>query len=173
MRHSACAILVASLLTVVVTTSALLIGTYILFDVLIDFIQLPDNERTAASAERKQSIRITTERIWHDTVRDLLYISAPPRSQQLIDKTVALRYWRDFGALFGLREGVVQATGRTCSLRGLPSTPSDRTIPYWLIPKRCFSNSCACSAVSLPCHRFRVCTGCRRVLYCGSQCQSL
>jgi len=133
-------------------------------ELLSTFVRLPEND-IPPLAEQQMSIRRTTERVWHDTLKDILSIRTSG-VRQLALKNAVLRAWRSYGGAFSLREGVDVTTCR------IPSTPSNLG-SYWLIPKRCFLNSCPCSATMQPCHHLRVCKGCWRVLYCSPKCQSL
>ncbi|KAH8094537.1 hypothetical protein BXZ70DRAFT_947938 [Cristinia sonorae] len=111
----------------------------------------------------ESTIHTTSRRVWHYTLRKILAIHTAGSEHTRL-KLRALKAWRHYGALCGLKEGV-----NTVDFHG-PSEPSSVPL-YWRIPKRCFWNGCACAG-HLGAHRVRVCRGCFRVLYCNQMCQA-
>lgn len=111
----------------------------------------------------------TTERIWHDGLRDMYSIQPDKDTpSHLKFKQHALTMWQELGAVFDLKEDIDDVTLR------IPSVPSSER-RFWKIERRCFYNPCLCSLAtpSDPQHTFQVCRGCYRVLYCNRQCQAL
>lgn len=103
-------------------------------------------------------------RIWHEALREIRATDAPtPEQRALKDKCI--NSWLDYGSVFGLQE-------RTqASVTEVPSTPSN-DVRYWRVPRRCYSNACACSVIQPHMHAMRVCKGCRCVMYCSAKCQA-
>ncbi|TCD63798.1 hypothetical protein EIP91_004949 [Steccherinum ochraceum] len=106
----------------------------------------------------------STTRIWHDTLLAIDKIRAKGAGQRRL-KDASLVAWRDYGSVFNLKESIRNHSAKT------PSKLSDKS-PYWKIKKRCFSNECACSVAYPTLHKFRVCKGCYRALYCSAKCQA-
>lgn len=130
---------------------------------ILNYIMSPIVNRTRkAQIPQYREQRRTTQRIWLSTFQELRAITVTSDAQKVL-KMKAVEIWRYYGSLLDLKEG-------------MPTTPSALSDErcYWKIPKRCFSESCPCSAVTRARlhHRMRVCKGCWRVLYCSSQCQT-
>ena len=108
----------------------------------------------------------TTVLVWHDTIQAIKAVPSKNTAQVRV-KMAALREWKDYGGAIGVIAGVTLATTKEVS------TPSSEE-RYWKIDKRCFARDCACAGpeqCGLAMHSLRVCKGCYRVLYCGSNCQ--
>ena len=111
------------------------------------------------------SLERTTRRVFHDTLTSIHAVRTEGLEHAKL-KSTALKAWRGFGRLFDLKEG------QRVTTTNIPSELSTERA-YWNIPKRCFLNSCSCSAMDDALHPMRVCKGCYRALYCSQQCQTL
>lgn len=131
------------------------------------------NDTGSSSSDSKlapeyEKLARTTKRIWRPVLGNLQSTSVkdPEDNLQLEIKDCLLQIWIALGAVLGLE------TPPDASLSQEPSLPSEEIL-YWKIPKRCFWNMCGCADESRArLHAFRVCTGCYRVLYCSTRCQS-
>ena len=113
---------------------------------------------------RYHQIREASARIWHTTLRDISNVR-PQGLERIKDKHRALKAWKEYGQVFGLKENA------NVRLFKGPSTPSKHAL-YWKIPRQCFYKACACAAIDHSLHDMRVCKGCYRVLYCNARCQA-
>ncbi|TCD60012.1 hypothetical protein EIP91_010911, partial [Steccherinum ochraceum] len=102
--------------------------------VVLNRIQSPIVERGHRTGDRELAAEFpeqqrTTERIWHDILKDLVAIRATNDQQRELKKT-ALHVWRSYGSLLNLRDGANVVT-----MRNKPSNPS--------------SNSCRSSSANI------------------------
>lgn len=121
--------------------------------------------RESPNTFRSSPLFQSVARIYPDLVKTLKALrTQDENSKRLRDN--ALRDWSLLATTLNLTETRANLAKITAER---PGTPSDET-RYWKISRHCFWAQCTCSFEAH--HHLRVCTGCRRVLYCNASCQA-